>query len=88
MTTTTPTLTPPTDSAARRFGGQLGELSYLILRDLQDHGKTNRLDIEMRIGRTKIGPRLNALASCGYVRRVQDPAFTGFAISNKGRAAI
>jgi hypothetical protein len=86
MTTTAkPT---PADSAARKFGGQMGDTSLKILNDLHAHGKSNRLDIEMRIGITKLGVRLNTLANNGYVSKICDTAFTGHAITNRGRMAI
>jgi hypothetical protein len=68
MTTTAkPT---PADSAARKFGGQMGDTSLKILNDLHANGKSNRLDIEMRIGITKLGVRLNTLANNGYVSKI------------------
>ncbi len=84
-TTANPT---PADSAARKFGGQLGDTSISILNDLHTHGKSNRLDIEMRTGLPKIQMRLNSLVTSGHISRILDTAFTGYAITNRGRMAI
>jgi hypothetical protein len=74
-------------SATTGPGSQMGTKSRAVLECLRKNGKLNRLDLEMKLGMSQLGPVTNRLYGIGYIKTPQ--GITGmYEITQAGRIAL
>lgn len=68
-------------------GSQMGTKSRAVLECLRKNGKLNRLDLEMKLGMSQLGPVINRMYGLAYIKTPVGIAGM-YEITSAGREAL